>query len=170
MTAVRLRIAALALASASILLVAAAGAASAEGVKVLRSIPFSSESDAPQKVQDECQLQTKIPSFLSSYSSDVELVDGSLPSRGRTLTLEIGDVHAPGGGAFSGPKTVTVTGTLRENGQKIGNFVATRYSGGGAFGFYKGTCAIAGRCAKALGKDIADWLKNPAKDSRLGDA
>ena len=62
------------------------------------------------------------------------------------------------------------SGTLRENGKKIGNFIATRYSGGGAFGFYKGTCAIAGRCAKAIGKDIADWLKSPGVDSRLGDA
>ena len=160
----------LGIACAAILFSGVSGVASAEGVKVLRSIPFSKESDAPQKVRDECQLQTKIPQFLSTYSSGVTLVDDSLGKSGRSLALEIGAVHASGGGAFSGPKTVTVTGTLRENGKKIGNFVATRYSGGGAFGFYKGTCAIAGRCAKALGKDIADWLKNPAVDSRLGDA
>jgi hypothetical protein len=160
----------LAVAGASVFLTGMPGVAAAGGVKVLRSIPYAAESDAPEKVKDECKLQTKVPHFLSEYAGDVELVDGSLGSSGRTLTLEIGDVHASGGGAFSGPKTVTVTGVLRENGKSIGNFVATRFSGGGAFGFYKGTCAIAGRCAKAIGKDIADWLKSPGKDSRLGDA
>jgi hypothetical protein len=143
--------------------------AHAESVQVLKTIPFAEESSAPQKVKDECQLQTKVSKFLASFSSDVELVD-TLGKQGRVLELAITDVHAPGGGAFSGPKRMTVKGTLRENGKAIGNFTAARYSGGGVFGGYKGTCAIVGRCAKAIGKDISNWLKSPGKDSRLGDA
>ena len=65
---------------------------------------------------------------------------------------------------------MTVKGTLREDGKPIGNFTAERFSGGGVFGGYKGTCAIVGRCAKAIGKDISIWLQNPGKNSRLGDA
>jgi hypothetical protein len=162
------------------LLVAAAGAllflagvssdALAQTVKVQSTISFSEGSGTPQKVKDECQLQTKVPKFLSEYAGDVQLVSGALGKSGRTLHLEITEVRAPGGGAFSGAKSMTVKGTLREDGKKIGNFVASRFSGGGAFAFYKGTCAIVGRCAKAIGKDIADWLKSPGKDSRLGDA
>jgi hypothetical protein len=35
------------------------------------------------------------------------------------------------------------------------------------FSAYKGTCATVGRCAKSMGKDIASWLENPQKDSKL---
>ncbi|MDH3519899.1 MAG: hypothetical protein OEM49_05520 [Myxococcales bacterium] len=157
-------------ASAAVLLVAAAAPAGADPVKVLRSIPFSGENVASQKVKDECELQIKVPHFLDTYSDEVELIDGSLGKSGRVLELHITQVHAPGGGAFSGAKSMTVTGVLRQNGREIGSFTATRYSGGGVFGGYKGTCAIVGRCAKAIGKDIADWLKNPTKDAKLGNA
>lgn len=152
------------------LAVFAAAPALAEPVKVAKTIPFAAESDVRQKVKDECAIQTKIPAFLAQFSSDVELVEGDLGEKGRVLTIEITAVRAPGGGAFSGPKSVTVSGVLRENGATIGSFRASRYSGGGAFGGYKGTCAIVGRCAKAIGKDIATWLRNPGTDSKLGDA
>jgi len=157
-------------AGAWLLLASAAGAESPGNVQVLRSIPFAAESGASQKVQDECRLQTKVPEFLSSYSKSVVLVDGPLGRTGRVLKLTITQVNAPGGGAWSGSKSMSVRGTLTENGKEIGSFIATRYSGGGVFGGYKGTCGIVGRCAKAIAKDIAGWLENPAKDSRLGNA
>ncbi len=160
--AVRLAIAA----GCALLLASVSGPARAGGIQVLNTIPFSEGSGAPQKVKDECQLETKVPNFLAEYASDVELVD-TLGKQGRVLELAITHVHAPGGGAFSGPKRVTVKGTLRENGATIGNFVAERFSLAATFG---GTCAIVGKCAKAIGKDIADWLQSPGKDSRLGDS
>src|SRR4030065_483798 len=64
-----------------------------------------------------------------------------------------------GVGAWSGAKHVPVEGTLWENGKIKGTFTAMRYSGGGAFGGYKGTCAILGRCVKAIGKDGGGWLR-----------
>ena len=158
------------LAACAVLLVSAAAVPADQGnVKVLRSIPFDADA-ASQKVQDECELQNKVPHFLDAYSERVELVDGSLGKSGRILELTITEVHAPGGGAFSGPKWMTVEGVLRDNGREVGSFTASRYSGGGVFGAYKGTCAIVGRCAKTLGKDIASWLENPQKGSKLGDA
>jgi hypothetical protein len=160
---------ALLIAAAAVLVSAGSAPAGEQDVKVLRSIPFADDA-ASQKVQDECELQTKVPHFLDAYSEKVELVDGALGKSGRVLELKISEVHAPGGGAFSGAKSMTVKGVLRENGKEIGSFTARRYSGGGAFGGYKGTCAIVGRCAKAIGKDIAGWLENPQKDSELGDA
>ncbi len=51
----------------------------------------------------------------------------------------------------------------------MGSFVAARYSTGGAFGGYRVTCSILGRCIKALGKDIAGWLKSTTMDAALGD-
>jgi len=161
----------LALGAIFIALLITGSQAAAEGakVKVLRSIPFAENSGASGNVQSQCELQTKVPSFLGQYASNVELVD-ELGSSGRVLELTISNVQASGGGAFSGAKFLTVTGVLRENGKRIGNFTATRYSGGGAFGGFKGTCAIIGRCAKTIGRDIANWLKSPSKDARLGNA
>lgn len=157
-------------AAAALLLLAGAAPAQAGSVKVKRTIPFSEGSGASDAVKSECQLETKVPAFLAQFSKSVELVDGSLGSAGRVLELSISEVHAPGGGAFSGAKSMSVTGTLRQDGKKIGSFTARRYSGGGVFGGYKGTCGIVGRCAKAIGKDISRWLENPQMDSKLGDA
>ena len=156
-------------ASAALLFSGAPAPAGSESVKVLRVAPFAKEARVPEKVQNECDLETKVPAYLGKYA-DVELVDGKLGTSGRSLELRIGDVHGPGGGAFSGPKWMTVTGVLRENGREVSSFTAKRYSTGGAFGAYKGTCSILARCAKAIGKDIAGWLRNPQKDAHLGDA
>jgi hypothetical protein len=167
----RLNVAGALLAAAALLLLAAGSAPAGEQeIKVMSSIPFEDGKAASQKVQDECELQTKVPHFLDAYSDRVELIEGALGKSGRVLELAISQVHAPGGGAFSGAKSMTVKGVLRENGKEIGSFTATRYSGGGVFGGYKGTCAIVGRCAKAIGKDIAQWLEDPKKGSELGDA
>ena len=64
------------------------------------------------------ELPNKLPKFLDAYSERVELVDGSLGKSGRIPELESTEVHAPGGGAFSGPKWVTVEGALRDNGRE----------------------------------------------------
>ena len=167
---VRFGLAGALLAACAVLLVSAAAVPADQGnVKVLRTIPFDGDA-ASQKIQDECELQNKVPKFLDAYSERVELVDGSLGKSGRILELTITEVHAPGGGAFSGPKWMTVEGVLRDNGREVGSFTASRYSGGGVFGAYKGTCSIIGRCAKTLGKDIAGWLENPQKGSKLGNS
>ncbi len=160
------------IAAGSVLLLSGGPAPADEtgSVKVLRVTPISEDARVPQKVRSECGLQDKVPAYLSNFARNVELVDSKLGTQGRILELFIGDVHAPGGGAFSGPKWMTVTGVLREDGREVGSFTAKRFSGGGAFGAYKGTCAIVRRCAKAIGKDIAGWLRNPEDGARLGDA
>jgi len=149
----------------------AAGATLAEGgkVKVPRTIGFAAESGVSDKVKSECKLETKVPQFLEAFSKQVELVDGDVGKQGRTLQLEITDVHAPGGGAWSGAKSMSVRGTLRDGGKQVASFTAKRYSGGGFLGGYKGTCSIIGRCAKTIGKDIATWLENPKDGAHLGD-
>lgn len=162
--------AALGVALAALLLTGNVAPASSTGIEVARSIPFSEGSGASQKVVDECQLQTRVPQFLSQYADGVQLVEGKPDPAGRVLELRISHVQAAGGGAFSGPKMVTVEGRLTENGKPVARFTAKRYSGGGVFGAYKGTCSIVARCAKAIGKDIAGWLRNPQDGARLGDA
>jgi hypothetical protein len=62
-----------------------------------------------------------------------------------------------------------IKGSLSQRGKMLGDFKARRYSGGGMFGGYKGTCAILGRCVKTLGRDVAEWLAHPASQAVLGD-
>lgn len=147
----------------------------AGGILVPDPTPFSENSNVRKRVKDECRLETKLPTFVQSYATklgvEITLTDQplSIKSSGKVLLLEITGVVAPGGGAWSGPKTVSVAGKLYDNGKLVGDFTGSRYSTGGVFGGYKGTCSIAGRCVKTLGKDIAEWLRQPSSSAHLGD-
>jgi hypothetical protein len=144
------------------------GSGARADTQVLRSIPYAKGAEVRQAVRDECKLETKVPAFIAEFGSDVVLVDQLGGSR--VLEMAITQVHAPGGGGFSGPKWMTVKGTLRERGRVVGSFRAKRFTTGGAFAGFKGTCSIIGRCTKAIGRDIATWLESPGMDSKLGDA
>ncbi len=143
-------------------------AAADAAIGIPRVVPFAEGVDVPAAVRDECQLGEKVSSFLKQSASNVDISDD--PKQGRYLDMSITEVFASGGGAWSGPKWMTVKGTLMENDQAVASFRAKRFSTGGAFGGFKGTCSIIGRCAKTIAKDIATWLKNPVNDAELGDA
>ena len=72
--------------------------------------------------------------------------------------------------AWTGAKSLTISGRLKEKGRTVARFTAGRYTGGGAFGAYKGTCSLLGRVAKRIGKDVALWLKDPRDGAHMGDA
>jgi hypothetical protein len=134
--------------------------------------PYDKNVPVPAAVKAECGLEEKIVSYVQSSARSfdkVVLVGDGTKGGGTSLAMKITGITATGGGAWTGPKFVTVEGTLRENGKVTGTFRATRFSGGGAFGGYKGTCAILDRCAKAIGNDVAGWLAAPNMNARLGD-
>lgn len=142
-------------------------------VTMLGEIPFAEDSGASSAVMDECTLQTRLPGFIKAAAKKTNVVlvgEITDASEGQVLTLEITHVVGFSGGAWSGPKSVTVEGTLTENGEVIGTFTASRYSTGGMYGGFKGTCSILGRCIQTLGSDIAKFLEKPKMDARLGDA
>jgi hypothetical protein len=147
---------------------AAAGGADAQPVKSASSIGFAASAGVPPAVRDECQLQTQVPAAVRSAYPELELTSGA-PDRkkGRVLELEIIEIHAPGGGAFSGPKWMTVSGQLYESGKLIGSVRAKRVTSGAAF---QGTCPQMGRVARAVGGDIAAWLRAPSLNAEIGDA
>ncbi len=143
----------------------------ADTLAVPDSIPFAEDADVPAAVLNECNLNSKLAQFVRSYSkkhfNKVISIDAA-GDNDKKLSISITDVHGSGGGAWSGGKSVKIEGTLTQNGKILGTFRALRASGGGAFGGYKGTCSILGRCVKTLGKDVAAWAANPSMDSRLG--
>lgn len=146
-------------------------------VIITNVVPYAANSGATPAVKSECIIDQQLPEFVESYASryDIAVVRDNKKANqkspsGKVLKLEFSQIMGTGGGAWSGAKSVTVKGTLMENGKKIGSFVGTRYSGGGAFAAYKGTCSILGRCVKTLGDDIARWLQAPSMNARLGNA
>ena len=148
-------------------------AVSGAPVYVEKLIPFAQNVSVTQAVRAECDLNGTLSEFVQSegrnYGTNVIAVDTVANKKGRVLTMKITNVMGAGGGAWSGAKSVSVEGELSENGKVIGSFRGSRYSGGGVFGGFKGTCSILGRCVKALGSDIAGWLKSPVMNASLGD-
>jgi hypothetical protein len=150
------------------------GVAVADPIHIQASTPFAASAQVRDAVKQECQLDTKLPGFVQEFAQgngiEVQLDSGTLDTKkGKALMMEITEVYAAGGGAWSGGKSMSIAGKLYENGKIVGDFTGRRVSGGGAFGGYKGTCSIIGRCSKALGKDVASWLANPTRNAHLGD-
>ena len=127
-----------------------------------------------EAVRKECQLLSKLPDFVQSYGLD-QYAAINLQAKRSTQSdfLEIQIVDLPqykkNAWAGRGGQWVGVKGSLLRKGKKTVAFTASRSSMGGFMGAYKGTCALLGRCTKALGKDIAAWLKNPVDGASLGD-
>ena len=135
-------------------------ATSAE-VTISKEIGFTNPGKVREAIQAQCAIQTIVPETIAA-NSNAKLVDGK-----GSLSLEISDVHAPGGWIFSGPKWVEVKGSFKSGGKTL-SFRAKRYS---AFNpFSGGTCGILARCARGVGGDIAEWLASPTADAALGDA
>lgn len=150
-----------------------AASGSGPALVVQDAIPFSEDAEVREAVRSECQLPEKLSRFIKEYASDYSsqiLSDpAKAPKGAQVLTVEIYNVMGGGGGAWSGGKSVSIKGTLEQDGKTIGSFKGRRYSGGGVFAGYKGTCSIMGRCVKALGRDVAEWLRHPTQNAILGD-
>ncbi len=127
-------------------------------VTLSQKVGFSSAANVREQVRKECTLQTAIPAAVADNASDVQLVEGK-----GSLSLTITDVHAPGGGVFSGPKWVEVKGRYKGK-----SFRAKRLSV--ADPFAGGTCGILNKISRSLGRDIATWLESPQDGAELGDA
>ena len=157
------------------LMAASSPATAGEKVTILlrAEVLIAEDSGASSNVREECKLGTKLTQFIKTYAKNPTVTLRNDPideAEGKVLILEIVNVVGPGGGVWSGAKSIRIKGELLENGEVIGTFTAARFSGGGAFGAYKGTCSILGRCVKASGSDIAKWLANPTMNAMLGDA
>ena len=112
-----------------------------------------------------------LPASFAAFLPQV--VDAPTAKSGdRVLLVWIESAVAQGKAmGFTGrAKILTLFGTLYENGKRGPSFSATRHSRGGAFAGFKSSCAFYGRCAEALGQDIAAWLDAPVDGAKLGDA
>jgi len=137
-------------------------------IGIPKVVPYAAGFVVSDAVRDECHVGEKLSAYLQSAAKNVRVSDA--PNEGRYVDMAITEVFASGGGGWSGPKSMTVSGSLLDNGTKIASFRAQRYSLGGIWGPLKGTCSIVARCTKSIAKDIASWLKDPVDGAQLGDA
>jgi hypothetical protein len=142
----------------------ASAAATAQPIRLADRVELSGVSGATDAVREQCGLQTSLPEWVRSAASDVELVSGK-PQGGRVLELRVIEVHAPGGGPFSGPKWMLVGAELKEGGRTVASARGKRVTAE-PFG---GTCGQLQKVGRAIAVDIGAWLSNPTAGAELGD-
>ena len=138
-------------------------------VTIAAAVPYAITTRVPQAVKSECRVGETISEQVRRHAANVKV--GQVPSSGFYVDMEITEAHVPGGGAWSGPKWLEVTGTLHAgSGEAAASFRAKRFTTGGAFATFKSNCTIIARCANAIAEDIAVWLQRPIHGAELGDA
>jgi len=147
----------------------------ADPVTVQSGIPYAADAKVAKNIRNECtKLGTQLAEFTKQFgkkfSVDVQLTEKlDTAAKGRVLLIEITDAVSMGNAFIGHQKFTSSQGTLFEDGKKVASFEARRQSMGGAFAAYKGSCSVLGRTVKAMGKDIAQWLKAPTDEATLGD-
>jgi hypothetical protein len=134
-------------------LLAACAAAHADGVKLLAPVTYASESSVVPKVREACKVEERLTADVG------EALGGTTDStRGQVVRVSIVDVMGVGGGAWSGPKAISIKVELLKDGKVDRSTHLTRTTTGGAFGGFKGTCSMLERDSSVLGKDVAKWV------------
>ena len=133
-------------------------------------VHFQEGLNVPEKVVAECDLEKRLAKYLAGeakgpYKKVVMRPGVSPETPGHVLDIRITAMLAPGGGKYSGPKSLTTQGTLYGNGQVIGTFVARRQTRRG-----RHTCHMLHNDAEEIAEDIGKWLRKPTLDAKLGDA
>lgn len=145
----------------------------AEVIYIPDEYQFEEKARVRGKNKDECGIQTHLASQIADGAKSVYAkVVRERPTSGKyhVLEVEITEAQGAGGGAWSGPKSMSCAGKLLDqDGKRLGDFTATRFTTGGAFGGFKGTCSMFKRICKAFGKDVSTFLVDPDTAVHLGD-
>ena len=98
-------------------------------------------------MRTECQIESMLVRHVGDqlkrvYRTEDVLVDKGGEAAGRpVLRLQITHVLGVGGGAWSGPKAITVSAELVGNDGQVRQTKINRWSVGGMWGGFKGTCS-----------------------------
>ncbi|MBC7954655.1 MAG: hypothetical protein H7Y33_02125 [Cytophagales bacterium] len=123
-------------------------------------------------VRNDCRWPTAMVSRLikAFNESDDPPPRAKLESRpidiekysGRRLVLRLNEVHALGGGGYTGPKWMTMSGELREGKALIANFESHSQSGRGLT-----TCRSVDSLSDSTTEMIVKWLRSPTLGAKL---
>lgn len=145
---------------------AQAAAPVADALAISRLAFYAPDIPIRDAVREQCDLERKVPQMVKDKLGDrAALSDNVSKAAGRALGLEIIHVVAFPMGGFTGPKSITVRGTLYDKGERIGGFTARSSDPYGV-----GVCVQLYRAVDEMAGDIAKWLESPGKDDLLGEA
>lgn len=144
-------------------------------VTIHKVVPYKKGAAIAPNIKQECKLNTKLSEFIYSYGSENNIAVKRVPkitkrTKGQYLIVEITGAVSSGNAFIGHRKFTKIQGKLYKSGKKVAGFTAARFSGGGFFGGFKGSCSVLGRTVKTLGKDVAGWLKSPVDGVHLGDS
>ncbi len=137
------------------------------GIKIAEAIGTLHPDVIDPADWQSCSPLVSLPHYLISYQrGSIYRTDEDLEkASGKKLIMKVSSERLLGGGVFTGFRWITLVGSLVDNDQEIGSFIAQRKS----FRSWT-TCGIVDRINYEIAADIAQWLEKPTMNARLGDA
>ncbi|BEV72479.1 MULTISPECIES: hypothetical protein [unclassified Paludibacterium] len=138
----------------------------AAGALLETPVRYTDDAGVVDSVKAECKIEDMLAKDVGAALADDHGGTGTIDAKAdqsqqTVLRLRISFVMGVGGGGWTGPKAITVKPQLLENGKLTREGKLTRWSTGGAFAAFKGTCDILRRCSKQIAEDMVEWVKDP---------
>lgn len=129
-------------------------------------IPYKS-GVGNESVRRECNWNTKMPHYMVEKSKGrIKIDNGSADAAsGKKLKLLTTHVHTAGWMLMSGPKWLTLEGTLTQGENLIGSFVVREQA---IYGSMK-ACGTLEELSEDIADEIIKWLNAPSLNAKLGD-
>lgn len=131
-------------------------------------VTYAPDASVVDQVKNECHIEDMLAHHVGDALRRINRTgDGTTASQtdvgdAKILRLQVTHVLGVGGGAWSGPKATTVTADLLENGNVVRHTKINRWSVGGVWGAFKGTCSILDRTTIVISKDLSRWVRDPS--------
>lgn len=135
-------------------------------------VRYSPRSNVQRNIKEECTLPKALSDNIvkNSINNGLDVrVERNVGKNRFELKVQIEQAVSAGNAFVGHNKFVAISGAIVKGNKVYYTFDAARLSGGGYFGAYRSSCSVLGRIARALGKDVAIWLKNPYDNAKLGD-
>ena len=140
--------------------------AAGQAIQIPSDVPYKNSTMINSRVTSQClDLGPKLGRFLHEYSEkyDVETVPVETvdpKAKGRVLVVQITSTASIVRAFVVQHKSMSARAELFEDGRSKGSASFSRDSMAGFGRGYKRSCSALRRCTKALGKDIAGWLRD----------
>lgn len=141
----------------------------AKSMTIAHTAPYEPGIEVRRAIRKECDLERRVAHEIAAetrgwFSAINRAPVANANSPGLALDLKIINVEG-GPGAARGNKTLTVAGTLYEDGKVAGSFTATRRTKHG-----RHACRMFWENIEEIAEDVSRWMAAPRLNAYLGDA